>query len=92
MQAQPLVIGLVFGMASAKPPILEMLARSLDIPIDTPTHPGIFAPASSRFAVVPWDLRAWLAKPWVLVAANYARLFLLYPGMWIGLTKAKGRH
>lgn len=80
-----LVFGLVFGIAwlLAKRPILEMLAWSLHILIDIPTHQGIFAlhflwPVSSYgFSGIRWENRSFLA-------VNYTALFLLYSWMWFG--------
>jgi hypothetical protein len=62
-----LVFALVFGIAwlLAKRPILEMLAWSLHILIDIPTHQD-FRPAVSLAAVVLSDLWASLGKPLVL--------------------------
>lgn len=83
-----LVFGLVFGTAwlFAKRPILEMLAWSLHILIDIPTHQGIFAlhflwPLSSYgISGLRWE------NHWFM-AANYAGLLLLYSWMWIGARK-----
>jgi hypothetical protein len=79
-----LVFALVFGIAwlLAKRPILEMLAWSLHILIDIPTHQD-FRPAASwplssyRISGLRWE------NHWFL-AANYAALFVLYSSMWIG--------
>jgi len=78
-----LVFGLAFGIAwlLAKRPILEMLAWSLHILIDIPTHQGIFAlhflwPLSSYgISGIRWE------NHWFL-AANYAALLLLYLWLW----------
>jgi len=60
-----------------------MLAWSLHILIDIPTHQGIFAlhflwPLSSYgFSGIRWE------NPWFF-AANYSALFFLYLWLWIG--------
>lgn len=85
-----LVFAAAFGIAwlLARRPILEMLAWSLHILIDIPTHQGIFAlhflwPLSSYgFSGFRWE------NHWFL-AANYTALFLLYSWMWIA---AKRQH
>src|SRR5215831_2414439 len=80
-----LVLGLVFGIAwlCAKRPVWELLAWSVHILIDIPTHQGIFAlhflwPLSSYgLSGLRWE------SNWFL-AANYTALVLLYSWIWIG--------
>ena len=86
-----LVFGLAFGIAwlLAKHPILEMLASSLHILIEIPTHQGIFAlhflwPLSSYgISGLRWE------NHWFL-AANYAALALLY--WWLGIGARRRHH
>jgi hypothetical protein len=73
-----------FGIASllARRPMIEMLAWTLHILIDIPTHQGIFAlhflwPLSSYgLSGIRWE-NHWFA------AANYTALLLLYSWIWI---------
>ncbi len=79
-----LVFAIAFGASwlLVRRPILEMLAWSLHILIDIPTHQGMFAlhflwPLSSYgITGLRWEHRWFLAT-------NYAALFVLYWWMWI---------
>jgi len=71
-----------------KHPVTEMLAWSLHILIDIPTHQGIFAlhflwPLSSfGISGFRWE------NHWFLIA-NYTALFLLYCWMWIAAKRQR---
>ena len=85
-----LVFATAFGIASllARRPMIEMLAWTLHILIDIPTHQGIFAlhflwPLSSYgLSGIRWE-NHWFA------AANYTALLLLYSWIWV---EGKKRH
>jgi len=86
-----LVFGLAFGIAwlLAKRPILEMLAWSLHILIDIPTHQGIFA-LHFLWPLSPYGLSGgFVGKTIGSWPPNYAALVLLYSWLWI---RARRRH